>query len=119
MERLYDKVKKNFDDTLQKNKKFEKLLRQKTITNATKDRLVELLLNRIVISKVNDDKDNIELKIFFNFSPQYAKNEMGDNIVPSVDGLKCFLRKDYEFKRGYDKTGTKRYSVKYKVNCYI
>ena len=44
---------------------------------------------------------------------------MGDNIIPSVDGLKCFSRKDYEFKRGYDKTGTKRYSVKYKVNCYI
>ena len=112
-------AKKNFDDIDKKNKKLEKILRQKTITNATKDRLVELLLNRIVISKVNDDKNNIELKIFFNFSEEYAKNEMGDNIIPSVDGLKCFSRKDYEFKRGYDKTGTKRYSVKYKVNCYI
>ena len=47
-------AKKNFDDIDKKNKKLEKILRQKTITNATKDRLVELLLNRIVISKVNE-----------------------------------------------------------------
>ena len=26
---------------------------------------------------------------------------------------------NYEFKRGYDTNGTKRYNVNYQVNCYF
>ena len=33
--------------------------------------------------------------------------------------LQPILRSSYEFKRGYDTQGTKRYKVCYLVNCYF
>ena len=36
-----------------------------------------------------------------------------------MDREKIFFSKYYEFKRGFDKTRTRRYIVKYMVNCYI
>ena len=84
-----------------------------------RNRLIELILNKIVVSKGSEDKNRIELKIFFNFSERYVKNEIGNNLVVSLDEENCFFNSDYEFKRGFDKTKTKRYSVGYNVKCYI
>lgn len=112
-------TKKNFEDVEKKNKKLEKILKQKSVSESTKEKLIELLLNKIIVSTINSDKNDIELKIFFNFSEEYIHNEITNNLVTSVESIKNILREDYEFKRGYDKTGTKRYIVKYKINCYM
>ena len=45
--------------------------------------------------------------------------ELNQTIAPNTIGFKRFMTKDYEFKRGYNTTGTKRYIIKYQVNCYI
>ena len=36
-----------------------------------------------------------------------------------LDKFGSFFYKEYEFKRGFDKIKTRRYTVKYKVNCYV
>ena len=109
---------KNFDDTFNENKKLEMILKQKIIANVVRNRLVELLLDRIIVSNVREIDNSIELKIFLNFSEEYIKNQMLSNITSNIDGSSCFFSKYYEFKRGFEKTRTKRYRVKYRVNCY-
>lgn len=111
--------KKNFENIENKNKKLETILKQKTFSNTTKDRLIELLLNKIIVSPIKDNRDDIELKLFLNFSETFVNNINHNTIVPNLDGLKSFFRKTYEFKRGYDVKSTKRYVVRYKINCYI
>lgn len=110
--------KKNFENIDKKNKQLKNLLKQKVVTTASKDRLIELLLNKIIVSRINDNRNDTELKIFFNFSEKFVKTT-NNNLIPETDGFKSFLRKNYEFKRGYNKTGTKRYTVRYRINCYI
>ena len=116
---LLERSKKNFEDIKDKNKKLEKILNQKTKTQATKEKLIELLLDKIVVSKINNNKENMELKVFFNFSKNFVEKEVQQAVIPSMENFKNFMRKDYEFKRGYNTTGTRRYIVKYQVNSYI
>lgn len=110
---------KNFDDIKDKNKKLENILKQKIKTQITKERLMKLLLDKIVVSKINNDKENIELKIFFNLGESFIRKEAQQEVIPRMEKVKHFMRKDYEFKRGYNTTGTRRYIVKYQVNSYI
>ena len=77
------------------------------------------MAKRIVVSKINNDRNYIELNIFLNFSKEYVEKELKQTLIPTVDGFESFLRKEYEFKRGYNTTSTKRYEVKYKVNTFI
>lgn len=116
---LLERSKKNYDNIKNKNEKLEKILNQKTKTQATKNKLIELLLDKIVVSKINNNKENIELKIFFNLSKKFIEKEVQQAVIPSMESSKNFMRKDYEFKRGYNTTGTRRYTVKYQVNSYI
>ena len=74
-------------------------------------------MDKIIVSKINEDKNNIELKVFLNFTNNNIDKK--ENIVPVVENFKSFLRRNYEFKRGYNTSGTKRYSVYYKVDTYI
>ena len=114
-----ERKKKNFIEIQDKNKKLEEILKQKIKSIATKEKLIDLLLNKIVVSKINNDKNYVELSIFFKFSNDYIEKESGTTLIPNVDGLTNFMRKEYEFKRGYNSTSTKRYTIKYQVNCYI
>ena len=114
-----ERKKKNFIEIQEKNKKLEEILKQKIKSIATKEKLIDLLLNKIVVSKINNDKNYVELSIFFKFSNDYIEKESGTTLIPNVDGLTNFMRKEYEFKRGYNSTSTKRYTIKYQVNCYI
>ena len=50
----------------------------------------------------------MELSIFLS----YKENDEAKKLQP-------ILRSSYEFKRGYDTGGTKRYKVGYQVNCYL
>lgn len=111
--------KQNYVDMQQENKKLEKIIKEKIKDISTKNQLMNLLLDRIVVSKINNDKENIELKIFFNFSNNFFKKEGHHSFISSMDNQKIFMRKDYEFKRGYNTTSTRRYIVKYQVNSCI
>lgn len=59
------------------------------------------------------------MKIFFNFSKNFIEKEMQQAVIPSMENFKNFIIKNYEFKRGYNTTGTRRYIVKHQVNTYI
>ncbi len=61
----------------------------------------------------------MELKIFFNFSKNFIEKEAHQAVIPSIKNFKNFMRKNYEFERGYNTTGTRRYIVKYQVDSYI
>ena len=116
---LLERTKQNYDDIKDKNKKLENLLKQKIKEQDTKDKIIELLLDKIIVSKINGNKENMELKIFFNFSKNFLEKEVQQAVIPSMENFKNFMRKSYEFKRGYNTTGTRRYIVKYQVNSYI
>ena len=116
---LAERKKKNFLSIEKTNVKLEKILKQKVKSITTKDKIIDLLLDKIVVSKINNDRNHIELNIFLNFSKEYVEKELKQTLIPTVDGFESFLRKEYEFKRGYNTTSTKRYEVKYKVNMFI
>ncbi len=116
---LLERTKQKYDDIKDKNKKLEKILKQKIKEQDTKDKIIELLLDKIIVSKINGNKENMELKIFFNFGENFLEKEVQQAVIPSMENFKNFMRKNYEFKRGYNTTGTRRYIVKYQVNSYI
>ena len=114
-----ERSKQNFDDIQKKNKKLEHIIKQKIKDTTTKNQVIELLLDRIVVSKINNDKENMELKIFWRLSKNFLEKEVQQAVIPSMENFKNFMRKTFEFKRGYNTTGTRRYIVKYQVNSYI
>lgn len=103
---LLEQSNQNFDENQKKNKKLEKIIQKKIKDSKSKNKLIELLLDRIIVSKINDNKENVELKIYLNFSKSFLEKE-APNLITT--------KKDYEFKRGYNTTGTRRYTIKYSV----
>lgn len=100
--------KNNLKGTTDKTKELAEILKQKVNSKFTIDKIISSLLQRIVVSKINNDKNNMELNIFLS----YKENDETKKLQP-------ILRSSYEFKRGYDTQGTKRYKVNYQVNCYF
>ncbi len=94
--------------TTDKTKELAEILKQKVNSKSTIDKIISSLLERIVVSKICNDKNNMELNIFLS----YKENDETKKLQP-------ILRSSYEFKRGYDTQGTKRYKVNYQVNCYF
>lgn len=94
--------------TTDKTKELAEILKQKVNFKSTIDKIISSLLERIVVSKICNDKNNMELNIFLS----YKEND-------ETKKLQSILRSSYEFKRGYDTQGTKRYKVNYQVNCYF
>ena len=84
-----------------KTKKLENILREKINSKSTFCKIVNLLLDHIEVSKIADSKNSIQLKIFLS-----TQNN-------------SILENDYEFKRGYDTKGTKRYYITYHVSFYF
>lgn len=91
-----------------KTKELAEILKQKVNSKSTINKIISSLLERIVVSKICNDKNNMELNIFLS----YKENDETKKLQP-------ILRSSYEFKRGYDTQGTKRYKVNYQVNCYF
>lgn len=94
--------------TTDKTKELAEILKQKVNSKSTIDKIISSLLERIVVSKICNDKNNMELNIFLS----YKENDETKKLQP-------ISRSRYEFKRGYDTQGTKRYKVGYQVNCYF
>lgn len=99
-----DKIKSITDKT----KELESILKTKVNSKSTITKIISSLLDHIVVSKICNDKNNMELNIFL----AYKESDKTKKLQP-------ILRSSYEFKRGYDTQGTKRYKVYYQVNCYF
>ncbi len=95
---------KNVSDLIEE---LSNLLKSKIISKSTINKIISLLLDRISVSKVNHDKNNMELNIFLSY-------KAGDESKKR----QLLLKNSYGFKRGYDTQGTKRYKVSYQVKCY-
>lgn len=100
--------KEKIKGTTDKTKELKDILNSKVNSKSTIDKIISSLLERIVVSKICNDKNNMELNIFLS----YKENDETKKLQP-------ILRNSYEFKRGYDTSGTKRYKVHYQVNCYF
>ncbi|MCI8575473.1 MAG: hypothetical protein HFI09_03290, partial [Bacilli bacterium] len=101
-----DKLKiKNASD---KTKELDSFLKLKITSQSTFNKMVSLLLDHIMVSSINNDKNKMKLDIFLSY-----KNRNNTKKLQPV------LRENYEFKRGYDTSGTKRYKVSYQVNLYF
>ena len=94
--------------TTDKTKELAEILKQKVNSKSTINKIISSLLQRIVVSKICNDKNNMELNIFLSYCE-----------FDETKKLQPILRSSYEFKRGYDTGGTKRYKVNYQVNCYF
>lgn len=108
-----NKLKSNkmkLNGTSNKTKELAQTLKEKVNSKFIMDKIISLLLDHIVVSRIDKDKNNMKLNIFFTYKYK------GDNEVKNHES---FLRASYEFKRGYDTVGTKRYNVYYQVNCYF
>lgn len=97
-------TKKSNPKVLNNKKILEETIKNKMNSKSINDKIIQLILNKIVVSKINDDKHNMKLDVFLS----YEENKK----------LQPFLKASYKFKRGYDTKSTKRYTVFYEVNCY-
>lgn len=100
--------KEKVECAIDKTEQLKNILKLKVNSKTTIDKIISLFLDRIVVSKINDDKNNMRLNIFLSYKRNFENEK-----------LQLILRNNYEFKRGYDTHGTKRYNVNYQVNCYF
>ena len=100
--------KEKLKGTTDKTKELAENLKQKVKSKPTINKIISSLLERIVVSKICNNKNNMELNIYLSYKEDDEKKK-----------LQPILRSSYEFKRGYDTRGTKRYKVYYQVNCYF
>ena len=100
--------KEKIKETTDKTKELAEILRTKVNSKSTINKIISFLLDHIVVSKICKCKNNMEVNIFLS----YKENDETKKLQP-------ILRSSYEFKRGYDTQGTKRYKVYYQVNCYF
>lgn len=99
-------AKEELTETTDKTKELIEILNQKINSKSTINKIISYLLDCIVVSKICNDKNNMELNIFLSYKNENKKKS-------------TILRSSYEFERGYDTQGTKRYNVNYQVNCYF
>jgi len=90
-----------------KMEELESIIKAKVNSKSTITKIIASLIESIVVSKRNNDKNNMELNILV-FSKEIE-----------IKQSQPILKKYYEFKRGYDTKGTKRYQVSYQVNYYF
>ena len=100
--------KEKLKGTTDKTKELAENIKQKVKSKPTINKIISFLLERIVVSKICNNKNNMELNIYLSYKEDDEKKK-----------LQPILRSSYEFKRGYDTRGTKRYKVYYQVNCYF
>ncbi len=91
-----------------KNKSIEKDITECVSSKMISDKLTDLLLDKIIISRINNNKEIVKLEIYLKISKGF------------LDKNKQIIKgKEYEFKRGYNTTSTRRYLVKYQVDIFL
>ncbi|MBR3161977.1 MAG: recombinase family protein [Bacilli bacterium] len=114
---LYKKI-KDLSNNKYNYKNVKKALCDEKIIKLVKERLIRLLLDKVIVFNIDKGNNYIGLKMFFNISETFIRMFDMDLISYNKQFVR-FLTKHYEFCRGYDKTCTKRYNVKYKISCYV
>ena len=99
---------KKLKGTTDNTKELAEILKQKVNSKSTINKIISFLLERIEVSKICNNKNNMKLNIFLS----YKEKDEAKKHQPTI-------KNSYEFKRGYDTQGTKRYNVSYQVNCYF
>lgn len=89
-------------------KKLESIIKLRITNKSILDRVIYMLLDHIMVSKINDSKNNIYLQVYLSY-----KN------AQNFDKSNCILYESYDFKRGYDTVATKRYNVSYLVRYFF
>ena len=107
LNKLKDK-KNNLKGTTDKTKELAEILKQKVNSKSTIDKIISFLLECIVVSKICKCKNNMGLNVYLSYKEE-----------DDTKKLQPILSSSYEFERGYDTKGTKRYKVSYQVNCYF
>lgn len=90
----------NIEETNINYIELENYLKEKINSNQILEKIISIILDKIIVLKENN---TIKLKIYLNYPIKDFES----------------LEKNYYFKRGEDTKCTKRYSIKYKVSCYI
>ncbi len=101
-------VQKKEMQTSNKTEYLENILKEKISSKSTFYKIVNSLLDHMEVSKITNNKNNIQLKIFLSM--------YDDSTLKTSHPI---LENDYQFKRGYDTKGTKRYQVTYHVSFYF
>ena len=101
-----NRLKKELTEITDRIEELTEILNQKINSKSTINKIISYLLDRIIVSKICNNKNNMELNIFLSYKNETKKTNL-------------ILRSSYEFDRGYDTQGTKRYKVNYQVNCYF
>lgn len=96
----------NLSKKTNKNNNLKKIITTKLKSQNITNKIISLLVKKIIVSRVNEDKNHIKLDIILNYKYNNTNYE------------KIILKKIYHFKRGYDTTSTKRYIINYEVNFY-
>ncbi len=78
-------------------------LKERILQKDIQDKIISSLLHRIVVSKIDNNKQKIYLKVYLSYE---------------VNQIESIYHKIYTFERGYDTKGTKRYQVYYQVDLY-
>lgn len=112
-----EKSVKPFSDIEKRSNEFKRLLKQEITTNDVINKVMLLLLDKIIVTKI--DENRVEFNIFLRFSPKYVSKELKNVFVEDVTGLKRIFTESYDFKRGFNTVGTKRYIYTYMVSCYL
>lgn len=99
---------KKLKGTTNNTKELVKILKQKVNSKSTINKIISFLLERIEVSKICNNKNNMKLNIFLSYKEKDETKKQ-----------QPIIKNSYEFKRGYDTQGTKRYKVSYQVNCYF
>ena len=86
----------------------EDIIKRKVNSLSSYNKIIRSLLDYILVSKIKSDRNNLLLDIFLSYNKKEKMN------IPSPS-----LRLSYEFRRGYDTRGTKRYKINYQVNIYL
>lgn len=103
-----NQLRRNKKENIHPSEELTEIVRQKVHEKSTLYKVIEFLLNHMIVSKIGHHKNQMELTVFLsNIGSKESKNRQP------------LLRSSYEFKRGYDTKGTKRYHVYYQVNCYL
>ena len=70
--------------------------------NVIRNTLLNIALNKMLVSKIENNKDYIKLDIYLKLNNESYK-----------------YQDEYEFNRGYNTCGTRRYKIKYKVELFF
>ena len=77
------------------------ILKNKVKSKDTFNQIVNSLLSKILVSKIDNNPNDLLLKIYL------------------LNSNHLFAKQNYTFKRGYDTNSTKKYKVKYQVEFYL